>query len=74
MKKIIQKSIYMLILSFLISLIYLMEITLIYLLVMAVSNLGSDMAIIVALFGGTVSSMASIATIKATEINQFSNF
>ena len=68
MKKIIQKSIYMLILSFLISLIYLMEVTLIYLLVMAVSNLGNDMAIKVALFGGIVSSMASIATIKATEI------
>lgn len=68
MKKIIQKSIYMLVLSLLISLIYLMEVTLIYLLVMAVYNLGNDMAIIVALFGGTVSSMVSIATIKATEI------
>lgn len=68
MKKIVQKSIYMLVLSLLISLVYLMKIVLIYLLVMAMTDLGSEISIIVAVFVGTVITMASIATIKVNEI------
>lgn len=63
-----KKIIIVFILTLFISLIYLIEISLVYLVIKCITNLNDETIILIAVFTGTISTMTSILLLKIAEI------